>query len=135
MAMDSTEQPLSGATCLKCQYQAAAGWAGVAWQDPEGDWGQKPGGKNFTGAKRLRFWARGASGGEKIKFGLGLIGRDKPYYDSSQNELPFILTDQWQEYSIDLKGSNLQRIKTPFLWVVEASGKPVVFYLDDVVVE
>ena len=135
MAMDSTEQPLSGATCLKCQYQAAAGWAGVAWQDPEGDWGQKPGGKNFTGAKRLRFWARGASGGEKIKFGLGLIGRDKPYYDSSQNELPFILTDQWQEYSIDLKGSNLQLIKTPFLWVVEASGKPVVFYLDDVVVE
>lgn len=135
MSMDSTEQPQSGATCLNCQYQAAAGWAGVAWQDPEGDWGQKPGGKNFTGAKRLKFWARGGSGGEKIKFGFGLLGRDKPYYDSMQKELPLILTDQWQEYNIDLSGSNLQRIKTPFLWVVEATGRPVAFYLDNIVVE
>jgi hypothetical protein len=135
MTMDSTEQPHSGTACLKCQYGAAAGWAGVAWQDPEGDWGQKPGGKNFTGAKRLRFWARGASGGEKIKFGFGLLGRDKPHYDSLQKELPLTLSDQWQKYSIDLTGSNLQRIKTPFLWVVEASGNPVVFYLDDIVVE
>jgi hypothetical protein len=50
---------------------------GVVWQSPAGDWGEKPGGWNLTGAKRLVFKARGAKGGETLGFQFGLLGKDK----------------------------------------------------------
>ncbi len=135
MTPESKDQPHSGETCLKCEYNAAAGWAGVVWQNPENDWGEKPGGKNFSGAKRLAFWARGADGGEKLKVGFGLLGREKPYFDTTKKEQEFTLTKEWQQFEIDLTGQNLQRIKSPFFWVHAANGKPATFYFDDVVIE
>ena len=135
MTPESKEQPHAGETCLKCEYKTATGWAGVVWQNPEGDWGEKPGGKNFAGAKRLVFWARGAEGGEKLKVGFGLLGREKPYFDTTQKEQEFTLTAQWQQFEIDLSGQNLQRIKSPFFWVHAAAGKAATFYFDDVVIE
>jgi hypothetical protein len=135
MTPESKDQPHGGETCLKCEYKAAAGWAGVVWQNPEGDWGEKPGGKNFSGAKRLAFWARGAEGGEKLKVGFGLLGREKAYFDTTKKEQEFTLTKEWQRFEIDLSEQNLQRIKSPFFWVHAAAGKPATFYFDDVVVE
>lgn len=135
MTPESKDLPHTGETCLKCEYKAAAGWAGVVWQNPEGDWGEKPGGKNFAGAKRLVFWARGAEGGEKLKVGFGLLGREKPYFDTTKKEQEFVLSTEWQQFEIDLSGQNLQRIKSPFFWVHAAAGKPATFYFDDVVIE
>ena len=128
---ESKDQPHTGSTCLKATYSRDAGWGGVVWQHPENDWGEKPGGFDLGGAKRLTFWARGAQGGEVVKFGFGILGADKPYHDSAKGEKQLTLTREWTEYGFDLAGLDLSRIKTGFMWVVGGQGKPVVFYLDD----
>ena len=128
-----TVNPHSGKTCLQVQYTAPDNWGGVVWQSPANDWGEKPGGKNLTGANRLVFWARGEKGGEVVTFLCGLLGKDKPFYDSLQEKLDKVsLTKEWKQYSIDLKGRDLTHIKTGFAWTLAASGSPVTFYLDDV---
>ncbi len=135
LVLDWKEQPHSGSTCIKCEYRATGGWGGVAWQNPEGDWGSRPGGKNFSGATRLSFWARGAEGGEKLKIGLGLLGREKQFFDTTKKEQEFELGAEWKQISIPLEGADLRRIKTPFFWVVAAKGKPMTFFFDDIRVE
>ena len=126
-----TDKPHSGATCLKVSYKAGDGWAGVVWQDPQGDWGDLPGGYDLTGATKLTFWVRGANGGEKVTIGFGLL-KDKKYSDSAGGETVVTLTTDWKQFTIDLKGKDLSCIKTGFQWTVAGQGKPVVFYLDDV---
>lgn len=128
----STDKPHSGSTSLKVTYSKSDGWAGVVWQDPVNDWGAKAGGWNLTGAKALKFWARGAIGNEKVKFGFGLIGADQPYPDTGKKETEVVLTPEWKEYSIDVTGLDLTRIKTGFSWVVGGQGAVVCFHLDDV---
>lgn len=135
MAIDCTEQPKSGMTCIKCEYREPAGWGGVAWQHPEGDWGSRPGGKNFSGATRLTFWARGARGGESLKIGFGLLGRDKQFFDTTKHEQAIRLEKAWKQFTIPLADADLRRIKTPFFWVVAPTGMPLTFFLDDIRVE
>ena len=128
-----TDQPYSGDTCLKFVYDEPGGWVGVAWQHPANDWGDKPGGFDMTGATKLTFRARGAEGGEKIDFGLGLLGTDKEYHDSAKVEKKGVkLKKEWQQVTIDLKGQDLTRVKTPFVWTMGGRGRPVTFYLDDI---
>src|SRR5579864_3583172 len=66
----SKDDPADGKTCIRFTYTADGsqgfGWAGVYWQQPENNWGNKRGGFDLTGMKRLTFWARGAAGGEEI---------------------------------------------------------------------
>jgi hypothetical protein len=128
----SAEQPHGGRTCTRFEYALGGEWAGVAWQHPVNDWGDLPGGYDLTGARRLAFWARGAEGGERVKFGFGLLGRDKKYGDSARGETEVTLTKGWKQYDIGLRGKSLQRIKTGFFWTLAGQGRPVVFYLDDV---
>jgi hypothetical protein len=132
MDPDSTDHPHSGTDCLKVNYTAGDSWGGVVWQSPANDWGDKPGGWNLTGAKRLTFWARGANGGENVTFQYGLLGKDKPYHDSATGKLPVTLTKDWTQYSIDLTGKDLSDIKTGFCWVVAGSGQGETFWLDDI---
>jgi len=128
-----TTNPHSGKTCMQVQYTARDNWGGVVWQSPANDWGDKPGGKNLTGAKRLSFWARGEKGGEVVTFLCGLLGKDKAFPDSVQEKLDKVTLDkEWKQYTIDLKGKDLTRIKTGFAWTLAASGSPVTFYLDDI---
>ena len=128
-----TDQPHAGKTCIKVQYTARDSWGGVVWQDPPNDWGDRPGGANLSGASRLTFWARGEKGGEKVTFICGLIKSDKPYHDTALTQIPdVILTSDWKQYAIDLKGKDLTRIKTGFAWTLAASGQPITFYLDDI---
>src|SRR4051812_39884842 len=68
-------------TPLRVKYHpsGAKGWAGVYWQNPANNWGERAGqsGYDLRGAKSLVFWARGENGGEKIheiKIG-GIVGR------------------------------------------------------------
>src|SRR3569833_4002063 len=43
--VDSKTRPHSGATCLQVTF-SARDWAGIVWQSPANDWGDKPGGLN-----------------------------------------------------------------------------------------
>jgi len=129
----SADSPRLGKTCLKAVYSAPDSWGGVVWQSPANDWGDLPGGWNLAGAKTLTFWARGAHGGEVVSFQYGLLGKEKTYPDTGTGRLDkAVLTKAWKQYTINLQGQDLSRIKTGFAWIVNGSGSPVVFYLDDI---
>jgi hypothetical protein len=134
ITMDETwaDHPHTGPTCTKVQYNHGGGWGGVVWQHPANDWGDQPGGHNVSGADQLSFWARGAEGGEKVKFGFGLLGCDAVYPDTGKGEIEVTLTDQWKQYRVSTRGQDLSRIKTGFYWVVAGQGQPLTFYLDDI---
>ena len=132
-----TTNPHSGSTSIKITYSVGhEGWAGIYWQDPEGNWGQiKEGGYNLTGATNLTFWARGENGGEKIEFKVGGITGNYP--DSLQPAVSsgvITLTNEWKQYSIDLTGKDLSHIIGGFAWVTNKSNNPngATFYLDDI---
>ncbi len=130
---ECADNPHTGMTCMKFEYRDPEGWAGVVWQSPAGDWGDKPGGWNLTGAKRLVFWARGAHGDETVSFEFGLLGGDKAYPDTGHGKLADVtLTSDWREYAIELGSEDLSRIKTGFSFVLKGQNKPVTFYLDDI---
>lgn len=125
--------PDSDQTCMQVTFDAPLpSWAGVVWQDPPHDWGTLPGGYALTGATRLSLRAKGQVGGEKVKFGYGIILRDAKYFDSAREEREFTLSDVWETYQFDLTGQDLHRIKTGFWLAVETRGGPVTFYVDDV---
>ncbi len=128
----SKVDPKFGNNCLEFQFDKAEGWGGVVWQSPENDWGDKPGGLDLTGATKLTFWARGKSGDEEVKFGLGLLGREKTYYDTAKREILIKLTKEWRQYTIKLDKADLKRIKTGFYWSLESKGDPITFYVDEV---
>ena len=129
----STASPHTGATCLEFTYDEPGMWVGVVWQHPANDWGDLPGGYDLTGAKKLTFWARGKEGGEKIDFGVGILGSDKPYPDSVKAKREKVkLKKDWKKYTIDLDDEDLTRVKSGFWWSLGGRGRPVTFYLDDV---
>lgn len=128
-----TETPHDGDHCIRVDYAKADGWGGVVWQSPPNDWGDQPGGFDFTGATELEFYVRGARGGEVVSFHVGMIGPDKPYPDTAQAELKAVrLRADWQRLRVPLDGRDLSRIKSGFAWVLAGQGQPVTFYLDDI---
>lgn len=129
-----TDNPHTGRTCLKAEYQSGASWGGVLWQSPAEDWdGKEPGGANLTGATHLEFRVRGAQGGEVVNFVFGVLDGNQPYRDTAKGELSNVrLTKEWQKLEIPLAGKDLRQIKTGFGWSLAGQGKPVTFYLDDI---
>lgn len=130
-----------GKTCVKVVYDIPCsvkgrGWVGVYWLNPADNWGDRKGGLNLTGAKRLVFWARGEKGGETIaEFKIGGVGVSRDYPDSDSVGIgPVILTDAWKEYTIDLRGRDLSYLSGGFAWVanVESNSESCTFFLDDI---
>ena len=130
--LDCAEEPHSGKACVKVSFNANKGWGGVVWQNPANDWGERPGGRDLTGATKLVMYARGGSGGEKVKFGYGILGRDKKFFDTASGELEVELSRRWREYVLYLDDKDLRRIKTGFYWSFASPGRPLLFYLDDI---
>jgi len=132
------ENPHSGKTCIKITYTAegkqGANWAGIYWQWPPNNWGEKKGGYDLTGAKKLTFWARGEKGKEEIiEFKMG--GITGTYSDSDSASIgPISLTADWKQYTIDLDGLDLSCISGGFCWVTNSMANPdgSVFFLDDI---
>jgi hypothetical protein len=145
--------PHSGTTCLRIAWRPRREneWVGVYWQRPQNNWGAYPG-LNLSGARRLTFWARGATGREVVEFKFGGIdcrkprgdpGKSRPpcnYVDSTSQPLstgPLLLKPYWKQYAIDLSGHDLSCVLGGFCWVASALYNPAecVLYLDDVVIE
>ena len=127
------EKPHTGQTSLRCDFEADQGWGGVVWQNPAGDWGDRAGGYDLTGAKKLTFWARGENGGEAVNFEFGTLAPPKKFPDTGKGKLEkTTLTKDWQRYEIDVSTQDLTRIKTGFVWTLASPGHAVTFYLDDI---
>ncbi len=135
MSLDAndTSDPHSGAASIRLRYEGTFGWAGVAWQHPPNNWGDMDGGFDLTGAKELEVWARGAYGGEEVSFGVGLLGPDKAFPDSSISKVGGIrLGREWERYRVPLKRKDLSSIKTGFVVTVAGRRTPVTVYLDSI---
>ncbi|MBV9079983.1 MAG: OmpA family protein [Elusimicrobia bacterium] len=125
-----------GRTCLRVVYtgKGPAGWAGIWWLTPANNWGKiKGAGYDVTGSPTFKFWAKGEKGGERlseVKIG-GVVG---PYPDTDTAGLGAIrLTNEWKEYTINLKGKDLRHIVGGFMFVVRRVDNPrgAAFYFDE----
>ncbi|MFC1546562.1 hypothetical protein ACFL4O_02465, partial [bacterium] len=114
--------------------RAAQGWSGIVWQYPNNNWGNMPGGRNLTGAKKLTFWAKGERGGEKIaKFRVG--GIKGVYSDSDAAYISnVVLSKKWKKYEINLTDKDLSHIIGGFCFIVTKLDNRYgcTFYIDDV---
>lgn len=134
-------KPASGSTCLEIKYSGErkqdAGWAGIYWQTPANNWGdKKTKGFNLSKYKKLKFFARGERGGEIIdNFGVGGISGQTEEGDSDQATISQIeLTKDWKEYEISLAGMDMSRIIGGFYFATNADVNPngVTMYLDEI---
>jgi exo-beta-1,3-glucanase (GH17 family) len=109
------------------------GWAGVYFLLPGVGWGTRPGGRDLSPFHTLTFHARGELGGEVITFvSHGVVG---PYGDSApKSEITVTLTDEWKQYSIDLRGRDLTRVVGAFGWSASSRDNPngAGFQVDDI---
>jgi hypothetical protein len=132
------DNPHSKKTCIEIVYSAQkaqnTGWAGIFWQNPANNWGAVPSGYDLRGMTKLTFWARGARGGEVIEhFMVG--GIKGAVTDSMATQIgPIELTDQWQQYTINLAGRDMSSIIGGFGWATTPNLNPegATFYLDDI---
>ncbi|NLE64313.1 MAG: hypothetical protein GX606_00105 [Elusimicrobia bacterium] len=130
-----------GKTCVRTVYDIPCSkegrkWIGLYWQNPADNWGNRKGGYDLTGATKLVFWAKGEMGGERIKeFKVGGLGEGQMFPDSDVAVIgPVILTNEWKEYTIDLRGKDLSYISGGFSWVTDVDANPhhCIFYLDHI---
>jgi hypothetical protein len=127
------EPPHEGVASIRMRYEGKFGWVGVAWQDPPNNWGDLEGGYDLTGATALELWARGAYGGEKVSFGVGIIRKDKAYPDSGIAKGDTVqLTREWKRYTVPLGKVDLSSIKTGFVVTLTGRSTPVTIYLDSI---
>lgn len=122
----ATDNCTDGRTCIKVGYTAkgtqGANWAGIFWQQPPNNWGDKPGGYDLSKFKKLTFWARGEKGGEIInEFKVGGITGEHGDSDA-QSIGPVTLTKDWKKYTIDLADKNLAKIVGGFCWSTAADA-------------
>lgn len=122
-----------GFASIRLTYTGKFGWVGVAWQNPPNNWGDMEGGLDLRGASQLELWARGEYGGEKVSFGVGLLGKDRAYPDSGIAKVDDItLTRAWQRYTISLQKIDLSSLKTGFVVTLVGRQTPVTIYLDSI---
>jgi exo-beta-1,3-glucanase (GH17 family) len=133
--------PHSGQVAIRISYaaQGPEGWAGIYWQEPDGNWATIEGaGYDLDDATYLRFYARGEQKDVQVKFLMGGIWNPQGEYpDSQQPALStdvITLTQSWKEYAIDLRGRDLSYVIGGFGFVTDQclNPDPITFYLDDI---
>ncbi|MCF7869841.1 MAG: hypothetical protein K9L69_03820 [Candidatus Omnitrophica bacterium] len=142
----ATEEALSGGTSMKINYDPekgrGQGWAGIYWQSAQNNWGTKDSGYDLSEYNKLVFSAKGAKGGEVITGvkvgGLTTIGANRepaPYPDTVNKESgPIRVTDNWQEYQINLTDEDLSYVNGGLAITFNADhaqGEQTI-YIDDV---
>jgi len=102
--------------------RGAKGWAGIYWQYPDSNWGDKIG-FSLVGAKRISFYAKGERGGEIVEFVSGGI-TGNPYPDRFRKTTgKVVLSTNWKKYTFDLSNLSEQQLSSvvgAFAWI--ASG-------------
>lgn len=134
---DKTD-PVDGVTSVKWTYTAESkqgnNWAGAYYQIPANNWGDKAGGYDLKGFKRLTFWARGATDNVRIEeFKVGGITGE--FGDSDSASIgPIVLTKDWKKYTIELGDKDLQHIIGGFCFAANKDGNPTGYtmYLDEI---
>lgn len=111
-------------------------WAGIYWQYPDKNWGEKPG-RNLIGAKKISFYTKGERGGEIVEFKAGGINSGQ-YKDSFEKSLgKIILSNDWAKHVIDISQEDLTSVIGAFAWI--AAGKDnhgyVITYIAYLIVE
>ena len=152
MALDECwhEAPYSGQEAIRIDYTPGAlGWGGVYWVEPANNLGDRPGGFDLRGVRRLSFWARSAAPNTQVKFLLGGVGYrvddvghaicSKPLFNYPDSLCPGIqqtetLGAAWQRYEIDLSSltGDFSHVVGGFGVVLTSSGT---IYLDDILYE
>ena len=159
-----TGNPHSGATEIQCVFTATPGkpHGGFVFQNgtlrgtdrkPEANFGtESNAGINLTGATALTFWARGKQGGEVVNFFVGGVGWNSetgnlndpctanfpgscPHPDSTPAiKITRTLTQQWQQFRIELSNAPLNYVLGGFGWGADDTGNVAgaEFYLDDI---
>jgi hypothetical protein len=110
-------------------------WAGVYWQYPANNWGNLAGFAMPTGATKVVFMAKGAKGGEKVKFIVGgLGGGAMPHSDTVMANQTLTLTASWAQYSLDISGQTYVQVIGGFAWAMSAAdaGASAAFSVDDI---
>ncbi|QSQ22829.1 hypothetical protein JY651_48360 [Pyxidicoccus parkwayensis] len=106
-----------------------AGWGGVWWQYPEGNWGTNPGFEIPEGASVLSFYAWGAAGDEKVTFLVGM----GPTADGFELKSPEVtLTTEPKQYTIDVSRVRYRKVVGGFGWVAGGRSSPLVLFIDDI---
>jgi len=134
--------PYSPPTSIRISYRfGPARWGGIYWQNKPDNWGDKPG-NNYSGKgfSKVTFWVRGENGNEVVEFRLGDIDNpSKKYRDSFGGTLGRVrLSDEWEQYQIDLTNADLSSVIGGFCWVASAdynTNKEITFYIDDIFLE
>ena len=122
--------------CYSILYTPILAWAGVYWQYPANNWGDKPGREILPGATTVTVWAKGAKGGEKLELHAGGIADNtKAYSDKLAVQASFTLTTEWKQYTVKLGSKPYTEVIGGFAWICHApvgSTDPIVFYLDGI---
>jgi len=129
--------PQSGTTAIQIVYDVKKDsetmWAGIYWSHPCSNWGDKKGGYNLDGFKKLSFWVKGDGFIDKI--GMGGITGQTEEGDSADEYIERIeLTPEWKQYTIDLKGVDLSHIIGGFVFAASAENndKNIILMIDEV---
>lgn len=114
--------------CHTLDYSNAggAGFAGIYWQYPDGNWGTSEGLPMPDAAARLTFYAWSDGGGETVKFIAGGIAGGANEDTLVMTEIEVTLSNTPTEYELPV-GTHTHIIGG-FAWT---SATPLVFYVDD----
>ena len=115
---------------------ASEPWAGLYWQYPDKNWGEEEG-RNLTGYRKITFFARGAKGGEIVKFLSGDI-KGLTFEDTHFVSQETVLSNTWTQYTMDLAEQDLTNVIGAFAFSISLNdndGEEVTFYLASIMLE
>lgn len=132
-----TENCADGRTCIQVKYSAkgaqGANWAGIFWQNPPNNWGEKIGGYDLSAFKRLTFWAKSPDKAKIAEFKVGGITGEHGDSDAASIG-PVELSGDWKKYTIDLADKNLAHIVGGFCFSASRDDNPngYTMYFDEI---
>jgi hypothetical protein len=109
-------------------------FAGIFWQHPHNNWGDRTGHRIAPGATKVSLQARGPAG-QLISVGGGQQDSQPMHDDFQLEEVSLPLTEGWARQEIPFRGMTYASgVIGAFLVSLKAGDKddPVTFYLDDI---
>jgi hypothetical protein len=119
--------------------KANSAWAGLYWQYPNGNWGEKDGLAIQPGASKVTFAAAGVNGGEQVEFivgGINVTPSDAglSHKDTFKASKLVTLTKEWATYEVPIGSSDsYTTVLGGFAWAITAGGTSTFsFYVDNI---